>query len=169
MCDIICTKDYITYTLSNQTTVFMMSHPLRASHHKHSVTYRTHCICVITPTLSIVTQLAYVSYHIQYTCDFLSTVFITSYPLLVTTQNCVLLIPHSAYVWHPSHYRWYHIHSITPNHSIYDVTSTSGMISVPLYQTLHALYLSHQKLSTDIIPTFVWHHTHYLCDIICTL
>ena len=24
-------------------------------------------------------------------------------------------------------------------------------------------------LSTDVTPTFVWHHTHYMCDIICTI
>ena len=93
----------------------------------------------------------------------------TSYPLCMTTQHCVLLIPHSAYVWHHLHYRWYHIHSVTPNHRIYDVTSTMGMASQPQYQTSHPLYLCHHNLSTDIIPTFVWHHTHYMCDIICTL
>ena len=43
------------------------------------------------------------------------------------------------------------------------------MASQPLYQTSHPLYLSHHNISTDIIPTFVWHHTHYMCDIICTL
>ena len=76
---------------------------------------------------------------------------------------------HLAYVWHPLHCRWHHIHSITPHHSIYDVTFTSGMTSHPLYQTLHPLYLCHHKHPTDITPTFEWHHTHFLCDIICTI
>ena len=102
-------------------------------------------------------------------CDILSTIFMTSYPLCMTKQHCVLMTPHSAYVWHHLDYGWYHIPSITPNHSIYDVTSTSGMTSHPLYQTSHPLYLCHHKLSTDITPTFVWHHIHYMCDIICTL
>ena len=79
------------------------------------------------------------------------------------------MTPHSAYVWNTLHFRWYHIHSITPNHSIYDVTSTPGMTSHPLYQTLHPLYLCHDNLSTDITPTFEWNHTHLLCDIICTI
>ena len=117
----------------------------------------------------MISQPPYVWYHIQYTWDILSTIFMTSYPLCMATQHCVLLIPHSAYVWHHLHYRWYHIHSITPNHSIYDVTSTSGMTSHPLYQTSHQLYLCHHNLSTDIIATFVWHRTHYICDILCTL
>ena len=71
------------------------------------------------------------------------------------------MTPHSAYVRHPLHCRWHHIRSITPNHSIYDVTSTSGMIWRPLYQTLHPLYLCHQNLSAnftrvsnDITETF---------------
>ena len=72
-------------------------------------------------------------------------------------------------MWHHLHYRCYHIHSITTNLSIYDVTTTSGITSHPLYQTSHPLYLCHHNLSTDILPTFVWHHTHYMDYNICTL
>ena len=109
----------------------------------------------------MISQPPYVWSHIKYTCDILSTIFI-SYTLCMTTQHFVWLIPHSAYVWHHLHYTWYNIHSISANYSIYDVTSTSGMTSQPLYPC-------HHNLSIDIIPTFVWHHTHYICDIICTL
>ena len=77
------------------------------------------------------------------------------------------MTPHSAYVWHLLHCRCHRIHSITMNHSIYDDTSTSGMTSHPRDQTLHPLYLCHHNISTDITPTFEWHHTHLLCDIIC--
>ena len=117
----------------------------------------------------MISQPPYVWYHIQYTCDILSTIFVTSYPLCMITQQCVLLIPHSVYVLYHLHYRWYHIHCITQNHSIYDVTSTSSMTSHPLYQISHPLYLGHHNRSTDIMPTFGWHHTHYMCDIICSL
>ena len=75
------------------------------------------------------------------------------------------MTPHSSYVWHHLHYRWHNMHSITPNHSIYDVTSTSGMTKHPS----HPLYLCHHNLPTDITPTLLWHHTNYICDIICTL
>ena len=85
------------------------------------------------------------------------------------SQHSVLMTQHSAYVWHPLHCRWYCIHYITRNHSISEVTSTSGMTSHPLYQTLHQLYLSHHKLFTDTTPNFEWHHIHSLCDIMCTL
>ena len=117
----------------------------------------------------MISQPLYVWYHIQYTWDILSTIFMTSYPLCMTSQPCVLMTPHSAYVWHHLHYRRRHIHSITPSHNLYDFTSTSGMTSHPLYQTLHPLYLCHHNLSTDITPIFVWHQTHYMCDIICTI
>ena len=76
---------------------------------------------------------------------------------------------HSAYVCHPLHCRWQHTHSITPNISIYDVTSTSGRTAQPLYQTSHPMYLCHHTVSTDISPTLVWGHTHLLCDIIWTV
>ena len=111
----------------------------------------------------------YVRYHIQCTCDILSTIFMTSSPVCMTSKHCVLTTPHAAYVWHHLHCRWHHIHSITTDHSIYDVKSTSGMTSHPLYQTSHPLYLCHHNLSTDISSTFVWHHTHSIFDIMCTI
>ena len=128
-----------------------------------------HCICATTPTLSMISQPPYIWYHIRYMCDSLPTMFMISYPLCKTTQHCLLLIPHSAYVWHICTTDDIKSTLSQQNHHIYDVTSTSGMASQPQYQTSHPLYLCHHNLSTDIIPTFVWHHTHYKCDIICTL
>ena len=87
----------------------------------------------------------------------------------MTAEHSVLMTPHSAYVRHSLHCRWHHIHCISPNHTIFDATSTSGMISRPLYQTLHPLYHCHHNLSADITPSFEWHHTQLLCDIICTM
>ena len=75
------------------------------------------------------------------------------------------MTPHSAYVWHHLQCRWHRIHSITQNHTIYDVTSTSGMTSHPL----HPLYLCHHNLSTDITPTLALHRNQYMCDIICIM
>ena len=134
--------------------LYLTSYPLYLCNHTHSISDITATLCMISHTV-----------HMWHP----TTIFMTSYPVCMTTQHCVLLIPHSTYGWHTLNYRWYHIHSITPNHSIYDVTYTSGMTSHPLYQTSNPLYLCHHNLSTDIIPTFVWHHTHYMCDIICTI
>ena len=98
-------------------------------HHTHSIIH-VHCIFVITPTLSIISQPLYVWYHIQYMWDFLSTIFMTSYPICIS-QTCVLITPCSAYIWHHLCYRRRNIHSITASHNLYDFTSTSGMTSHP--------------------------------------
>ena len=132
----------------------MTTRPLYLCHH-------THPINDITATMWMLSHPVYLWHHIPYIYDIISTKYDIKHPVLMT--------PHSAYVWHTLHCRWYHIHTITPNHSIYDVTSTSGMTSQPLYQTLHTLYLCHDNLSTEITPTFEWHHTHLLCDIIFTI
>ena len=110
-------------------------------------------------------------YYITY------SIHVTSYPLY--------LWYHIHYVWQHNTvcfwYRTWHMCDIIcttddikstlshQNHHIYDVTSTLGMASQPQYQTSYPLYLCHHKLSTDIIPTFVWHHSNYKCEIICTL
>ena len=102
----------------------------------------------------------YVWYHIEYTFDILSTIFMTSYPLCMTTQHCELFTPHSAYVWHNLPYRRCHIHSITPSHNIYDFTSTSDMTSHPrvrhrtncIFVITTSPLISHPHLY-DITPT----------------
>ena len=162
MCGVICIIQDIRSSLFDLKPPFW-------GHHTHYIRHRVHCICIITPTLSMISQPQYVWYHIHYMWNILSNIFMTSYPLCMTTQSYVLITPHSAYVWYHLCYRRCHIHSITPSHNLYDFTSTSGMASLPLYQTSHQLYCCHHNLSTDITPTFVWHHTHYICDIICTI
>ena len=102
------------------------------------------------------------------------------------------LISYPLYLWHPIYHVWQHnnvyccYHTrhmcdiicttddiifppITPNHSVCHGMSTSGMTSQPLYQTSHQLYLFHHNISNAVTPTFLWQHTHYICDIICTI
>ena len=162
MCGIVCIIQDITSSLFDLKPAFW-------GHHTHYIRHRVHCICVITPTLSMISQPLYVWYHIQYMWDILSTIFMTSYPICMKSQPFVLITANSAYVWHLLRYRRRHIHSITPRYNLWDFTSTAGMTSHPLYQTSHQLYVCHHKLSTAISATFVWHHTHYMCDIICTI
>ena len=154
--------------------LYMTSHPFfRTSHHFMYDIKST--VSDLTSTVSVSSHPPYRWHHSHYMDGITSSISVISYPLFfwhplsMTSQHSVLMSPHSAYVWHTLHCRWHHIHSITPNHSIYDITSTSGMTSHLLYQTLHPLYLCHHNRSTDITPTFVWHHTHLLCDIIYTI
>ena len=97
---------YIYRIISNiyDTTSILLS--LQHNYTWHLTHYNwphVHCICVITSTLSMISQPINVWYHIQYLYDVLSTIFITSYPLFMTSQHCVLMTPHSAYVWHTLH------------------------------------------------------------------
>ena len=120
-----------------------------------------HCICVITPNLLMTSQPLHGRYYMQYICDIISPMFLTKYPLSMTSQHSVLMSPHSAYVWHPLHCRWHRIHSITPNNAIYDVTSTSRITSHPcIRHCTHCIFvittsplISHPLLN-DITPTF---------------
>ena len=133
MCDIICTKDYIAYTLSNQTTIFMMSHPLRASHHNHSVTYRTHCIFPITTSPLI-------SYPLLY--DIIPTICVTSYAIYITSYQLIM----------SSHFCTYDvtasIYETTSNMycNIYNIHVTSqqliGVITLTLLTTSHTVCMA---------------------------
>ena len=109
-------------------------------------------------------------YDITYHIHVISYPLYLSHPIYYVWQdNNVYFWYHPRHVWYYFQYRWYHIPSITPNHSIYHVTSTSGMTSQPLYQTSHQPYLFHDNVSTAVTPTYLWQHTHYICDIICTI
>ena len=147
--------------LGHHTTLCMTSGPLYLTSLPLYLYHHTHPINDITATICMTSNPVYLWHHIYYIHDIISTkYYITT--LCVDDAN-------SAYVWHPWHCRWQRTLSITSNHSIYDVTTNSGMTTQPLYQTSHSLYLCHHTVSTDISPTFVWHHTHLLCDIIWTI
>ena len=89
----ICMTPYALHMTSHP--LFLASHHFihevksTISNHIQSIWPHVHCICVITPTLSMISQPPYIWYHIQYTCDILSTIFMTSYPLCMTTQHCM--------------------------------------------------------------------------------
>ena len=144
------------------------SYPLfRTSHHfmyvikSHCICPHVHCICDITPNLSMTSQQLHGRYYRQCICDNISPMFLTKYPLSMTSQHSVLMSPHSAYIWHPLNCRWHRIQSITQNNAIYDVTSTSRITSHPcIRHCTHCIFfittsplISHPLLN-DITPTF---------------
>ena len=145
----------------HHTTLCTISYPLYLTSLPLYLCHHTHLINDITATICMTSHPVYPWHHILYIYDIIS--------LSMTSQHSVLIMQHSAYVWHTLHYRCQCTHSIKPNHSIYDVTSTSGRTTQPLFQTWHPLYLCHHTISTDITPIFVWHYTHFLCDIIWTI
>ena len=143
--DIFCTADDNTPTLSPQTTVFMISHPLQVGNHSPCIRHRTHCIYVITPSPLTYCPLLY---------EVTPTFCVTSYELYITSQPILI----------SSHYCTYDI-----THSIYESTS-SMRATYTLNMWHHSHSLCHHTLYIDnITPTlfltshspYVWHRLHY--------
>ena len=145
MYDILCTVDDNAHTLSHQTTVFKMAHPLQAGQHSPCIRHRTHWIYVITPC-------ALTSHPLLY--DITSTFCGTSYELYITPHPFLM----------SSHYCTYDITA-----SLYEITS-SMRATYTLNMWHHSHYLCHHTLCIDnITPTlfmtshspYVWHRLHY--------
>ena len=132
-------------TLTYQTIVFTMSHPLQAAQHSHCIRHHTHCIYVITPSPLISHPLLY---DITPTfCVKSYELYITSHPILMSSHYCTYDITASIYettssmratytfnMSHHSHYLCHHTHCID------NITAT-------LFMTWHSPY--------------VWHRLHY--------
>ena len=156
----------------------MTSHPLYLTSYLHYFCHHIPCMDDITPTLFMRSHPLYMS---------------TSYPLYTTTYS-LYLYHHTHYtcVSHP-HFPWYHnlcIHDIAPTiclksdtiykvshpqfmtsrHIIYDITCTVFMSSLPRYLTMHPQYLCPTTpLSRISEQLYVWLHTHFTYDILCTI
>ena len=132
--DIIWTADDITSTLSQQTTVFMMSHPLQSWHHTPCIRHCTHCIFVITSSPLISHPLLYDIWPTL--CVTSYALYITSHPILMSSHYSTYDIRTSIYDPHPvcrsryTIYRWHQSHSLC-HHSncIENVTLTLCMTS----------------------------------------
>ena len=97
-------------------------------------------------------------YYRQCICDNISPMFLTKYPLNMTSQHSVLMSPHSAYIWHPLHCRWHRIQSITQNNAIYDVTSTSRITSHPFIR--NCTHCSFVITTSSLISHPFWMTSH---------
>ena len=145
MYDILCTADENPPTLSNQTTVFMMSHPLQAWQHSPCIRDRTHCSYVITPSPLTSHPLLY---------DITPTFCVTSYELYLTSHPIVK----------SSHYCTYDITA-----SIYETTACMrATYTLNMWQNSHLLG-QYTQCTDNITPIlfmtshspYVWHHLHY--------
>ena len=126
MYDILCTADDNAPTLSHQTTVFMMSHPLQVWHHTLCIRHCTHFIFLITTSPLLSHPLFY---------DITPTFCVTSYALYITSHPILI----------SSHYCTYDFTT-----SIYETTSsmkgnifTIHVTSQPLSVSSHPLYRQH--------------------------
>ena len=148
--DIKAIISHLTLIISESTsTVSLSSHPDYGSH---------------KAIVGMVTQPQYVWHHMNYIWHHVHSLWYHTtlwyythcihvikprIPVITCTVSGRLLIVYWLY------------HSIKPNHSVYDVTSTSGMTSHPLYQIcIHCIFviktsplISHPLLN-DITPSF---------------
>ena len=145
MYDILCTADDNAPTLSHQTTVFMMSHPLQAGQHSPSIRLCTHSIYVIT--LSPLTSHPLLFDITPTFCETSYELYITSHPILMSSHYCTYDVTlwiqettssvwaaYTLNMWHHNHYLGHH------NHFIDNILPT-------LFMTSHSLYM--------------WHRFHY--------
>ena len=151
MCDILCTADDITSSLSHQTTVFMMSHPLQAWHHRPCIRHSTHCIFVIK-TSSLISH--------PLLNDITPTFCVTSYALYITSHPILMSSDYCTYDMKTS------IYETSMKGNIYTIHETSQPLSCP-----------HTHCIDNITPTlcmtshspYVWHHLYYARHHILTL
>ena len=185
MFDILCTADDIASTLSHQTTLFMMSHILHASHHTP--------ISDIAPTVSLSSQpihwyhthiwvtkhppsvwhpMPYIEHHIQSLCHH-STVLMTSQPLYMKSHP-VCRATYTLYMRHHSHYLCPHTHLIDNITSILCMTSHSPYMWHRFHYARHhivtlwpqnTVFMSSQPLYLTSCPLCLCHHIHCIVDI----
>ena len=154
MFDILCTANDIASTLSHQTTLFMISYPLHASHHTP--------VSDIAPTVSLSSQplhwcntnfwmtshppsvwhpMTYIEHHILSLCHH-STVLTTSQPLYLKAHP-VCRATYSIHMRHHSLYLCPHTHCIDNITCILGMTSHSPYVaSFPLCKTSHPHFMT---------------------------
>ena len=141
--------------------LYLTSHPLYLTSGPLYLCHHTHPIDDITATICMISHPVYLWHPINYIYNIIPTMYDgTILCVDETTPGICMTSFELQKMSHPLFHT---------NHSIYAVTSTSGMTSYSLYQTSHTLYLCHHNLSTDITPSLVSHQTHYMSDIICTI
>ena len=189
MFDILCTADDIASTLSHQTMLFMMSHPLHASHHTP--------VSDIAPTVSVSSEpfhwyhthfwmtshpptvwhpMPYIEHHIQSLCHH-STVLMTSQPLTMKPHP-VCRATYTLHMRHPSHYLCPHTHCIDNITCILGMTSHSTCRWHRFHYARHhiltlwpqtTVFMSSEPLYLTSCPLYLCHHIHCIDDITPTV
>ena len=189
MFDILCTADDIASTLSHQTTLFMMRHPLHASHHTP--------VSDIAPTVSLSSQplhwyhthfwmtshppsvwhlMPYMEHHIQSLCHHY-TVLMTSH-LLYLKAHPVCRATHTLHMSHHSLYLCPHTHCVDNITCILGMTSYSPYMWHRFHYARHhilslwpqtTVFMSSQPLYLTACPLYLCHHIHSIDDITATV
>ena len=171
----------------------MTSHLLQAWHHTPCIRHHTNCIFVITTAPLISHPLLY---DITPTiCVISYALYITSYPLLMSSHYCTYDSTNLPLKQHPvcsSKYTpslWHHSHMSVSSpplywehhtQSLYDIILSIGIASFALLKTLHPHFMKSNHHFYDITPTvfdivltlflsphplYWWYHTNSIYEI----
>ena len=162
MCGIVCIIQDITSSLFDLKPPFW-------GHHTHYIRHRVHCICVITTTLSMISQPLYVWYHISI-CETFCLLYLWHHTHYVWQRNPVCWLHHTrltmtSFALQKTSYPLYHTkpqslwlhvhfrHDITP--PVSDITPPVSLSSQPLHW-----YHTHFCMTSHAL--YVWHHMYYI-------
>ena len=116
------------------------------------------CVCVITPTVSMIKYTLYLWHHIDCIYGTICTIYdisptIYDITTLYSWNQSYYISPHTNYIWE-------HIHCISLCTQIIDrKTPIVCMITQPQYVWHHVNYIWHHIHSLWYYTT-LWHHTH---------
>ena len=153
MYDILCTVDDKAHTLSHQTTVFKIAHPLQAGQQplyrtSHPLDLCHHTVCTdISPT--------FVWHHIHLLWDIIWTLYNnTPIPYVITLL----------YLWHHSLYIWNHIQYEGNIYTIHETSQPQSVSSQPQYRQhlIHALYNITLAISVASFALYKTSHPHFM-------
>ena len=157
-CHLLCMISLSLYVWLHTMPVSLTSHTL-CLWHIHFIWHHTvlwqHKHCVTSQPLCLTSHPQYLRHHTQWISFIKPSVCMKSQP------QCV---------WHHIHYMWHLIHNLGHH-------TTLCMTSGPLYLTSFPRYLCHHTYPIDDITAiicmtshqvYLWHHIHYIYDIIST-
>ena len=151
MYDITATICMTSYALHMTSHPLFNITPLYVSHQVHYIVPHIHCICVITPTLSMILQPLY------------GCICVITPTLSMNITATLWMISHPVIMWRPIHYIYYilltlyDIKTVCVDYTTLDIYMTSFAIR----KTSHPLY--HKK------PQYLWCHIHFRHDIKSTV
>ena len=153
---------FLTLTLS------MILHPWYIWNLTHYIWYHSHCICMVTPALSMPSQKLWKSSHLAPIWYYTHCISYLIHPLW--HQSSLFMTSQRLNSWHQISSIWHYINSLGHHRKI-------CVTSCLLYLTSRPLYLCHHTHPIDDITettwmvshaVYLWHHIRYVSDKIST-
>ena len=157
------------YRYDITSSVFMTSYPiymispilLSWKHNEYTwhlidyIWHHSHCICVVTPSLSIPSKQLWKSSHLahvwHHTLHHIHTLW---------HQYLVFMTPQTLHSWHQISSIWHHIHSLGHHTTLCMTSSPLDLTSRPLNLCHHTHPIDDIKATIWMVshPVYLWHH-----------